>query len=69
MFSVFISVVHFRDLRAKLEVHIDNVIRLQKEAAEQGVPEDSDYTSDSEDVSVFPLLSPCWIFYLYLSCR
>ena len=43
--------MYYSDLRAKLEVYIDKVIRLQTEAQEHGVPEDSDYTSDSEDVS------------------
>jgi len=39
-----------RDLRARLELAVERVSQLVKEQ-EQGQTQDSDYTSDSEDVS------------------
>ena len=39
----------FRDLRAKLEVAVEKILDLSKQQEEP--PLDSDYTSDSEDVS------------------
>ena len=40
-----------RDLRARLELGVERVAKLVKEH-EQSQPQDSDYTSDSEDVSM-----------------
>ena len=40
-----------RDLRARLELGVERVSKLVKEH-EQSQPQDSDYTSDSEDVSM-----------------
>ena len=40
-----------RDLRARLELGVERVAKLVKEQ-EQSQPQDSDYTSDSEDVSM-----------------
>ena len=44
--------MHSRDLRAKLEVSIEKVVSLVK--AQENMPTlESDYASDSEDVSGF----------------
>ena len=50
--TVFIDSGHIfdRDLRARLELGVERVSKLVKEH-EQSQPQDSDYTSDSEDVS------------------
>lgn len=51
---MYISVVNklcdFRDLRAKLEIAIEKVMELGKQQ-EHTVYQDSDYNSDSEEVS------------------
>lgn len=46
--TFFFCFFDIRDLRARLELAIENVIEL---ASIQQQPVDSDYTSDSEDVS------------------
>lgn len=43
---------HWGDLRAKLELAIDNVAKLADQQEKYGTPVDSDYTSDSEDAPV-----------------
>ena len=50
--TVFIDIGRIvdRDLRARLELGVERVSKLVKEH-EQSQPQDSDYTSDSEDVS------------------
>jgi len=43
---------HWGDLRAKLEIAIDEVTRHAEQQEKYGMPLDSDYTSDSEDAPV-----------------
>ena len=50
MISLLTVLVVGRDLRARLELAVERVSQLVKEQ-EQGQTQDSDYTSDSEDVS------------------
>ena len=54
----------FSDLRAALEVAIDHVMKLQKESRAVQADKDTDYSSDSSDVSYYFLSS----FYVPLGC-
>ena len=59
-FSIVTVIVHFSDLRAKLEVAIGHVAELAKHQ-ESYHTEESEYNSDSEDVStsVLSVTSTC----------